>query len=150
MARWHRRILHSEGPTGTAHDRTIERTAIEAAGLGIYDLGAVRRGLGAERIIAYLHGIGRGIGPCASTCLDLTTGEELVISSTDPDVEARKLRVTDLPLALLAAWPRDAAGRPRRPGFNHSGRGDTVDVDELRQVARRAGADAEPAQGTLF
>jgi hypothetical protein len=75
MARWHRRILRSEGPTGTAHDRTIERTAIEAAGLGIYDLGAVRRGLGAERVIAYLHGIGRGIGPCASTCLDLATGE---------------------------------------------------------------------------
>jgi hypothetical protein len=47
-------------------------------------------------------------------------------------------------------WPRDAAGRPRRPGFDQSGRGDTVDVDELRQVARRAGADAKPAQGTMF
>ena len=32
---WHRRVLHSEGPTATAADRTIERTAIEAAGLGI-------------------------------------------------------------------------------------------------------------------
>ncbi|MDP8909984.1 MAG: hypothetical protein M3N47_12925 [Chloroflexota bacterium] len=30
---WHRRVLHSQGPTGTAADRTIEQTAIEAAGL---------------------------------------------------------------------------------------------------------------------
>jgi hypothetical protein len=150
MARWHRRILHSEGPSGTAHDRTIERTAIEAAGLRIYQLAVIRRSLGAERVVAYLHGIGRGVGPCVSTCLDLATGEELVISSTDPDVEARNLRVSDLPPALRAAWPRDAAGRPRRPGFDHSGRGDTINGDELRQVARRAAAAAEPAQGTLF
>jgi hypothetical protein len=81
-----------------------------------------------------LRGIGRGIGPCASTCLDLATGEKLVISSTDPDVEARKLRVTDLP-RRCSPHGRDAAGRPRRPGFDQSGRGDTVDVDKLSQVA---------------
>jgi hypothetical protein len=134
MARWHRRILHREGPTGTAHDRTIERTAIEAAGLGIYDLGAVRRGLGAERVIAYPPRHRPRHRTSASTCLDLATGEKLVISSTDPDVEARKLRVTDLP-RRCSPHGRDAAGRPRRPGFDQSGRGDTVDVDKLSQVA---------------
>jgi hypothetical protein len=148
MSPWHRRVLHREGPTATAADRTIEQTAIEAAGLGIYELAAIRRGLGAERVIAYLHGYGRGSGPCQSTCLDLATGEEIIISSEDADIEARRLRVTDLPPALLAAWPRDAAGRPLRPGYDDSPRGRTVGPDELRRLA--AAVDSAPAQGSLF
>ena len=94
--RWHRRVQYSEGPTRTAADRTIERTAIEAAGLGIYQLALVRRGLGEPRVVAYLGGSGRSIGPCESSCLDLDTGEEFILPSTDPDIEARALRVTEL------------------------------------------------------
>jgi hypothetical protein len=71
-----------------------------------------------------------------------------VISSTDPDIEARRLRVTDLPPALLAAWPRDAAGRPLRPGYDDSPRGRTVGPDELRRLA--TAVDSAPAQGSLF
>ncbi len=145
---WHRRVLHSEGPTGTAADRTIERTAIEAAGLGIYQLALVRRGLDAPRVIAYLGGGGRGIGPCDSECLDLDTGETFTISSTDPEWEARALRVSELPPALLAAWPRDDSGRPIRPGYNDSPSGRTVGPEQLRRLA--AHTDSAPAQTSLF
>lgn len=145
---WYRRVLYAEGPTGTAADRTIERTAIEAAGLGIYELALVRRGLGEPRVVAYLGGGGRGIGPCQSSCLDLRTGEQFTISSTDPDVEARRIRVSELPPALLAAWPRDDSGRPIRPGYDDSPRGRTVGPDQLRRLAARV--DSAPAQASLF
>jgi hypothetical protein len=108
----------------------------------------VRHGLGTPRVVAYLWGCGRGIGPCESTCLDLTSGEEFVVSSTDPDIEARALRVTDLPAALLAAWPRDDSGRPIRPGYNDSANGHTVGPDQLRRLA--ASTDSAPAQASLF
>ena len=145
---WHRRVLHSEGPTGTAADRTIERTAIEAAGLGIYQLALVRHGLGEPRVVAYLGGCGRGIGPCESECLDLHTGETFIVSSTDSEWQARALRVTELPPALLAAWPRDDSGRPIRPGYNDSPSGRTVGPEQLRRLA--ASTDSAPAQGSLF
>jgi hypothetical protein len=145
---WHRRVQYSEGPTGTAADRTIERTAIEAAGLGIYQLALVRRGLGEPCVVAYLGGCGRGIGPCESSCLDLDTGEEFIVSSTDPEWEARPLRVTELPPALLAPWPRDDNGRPIRPGYNDSPSGRTVGPEQLRHLA--ASTDSAPAQTSLF
>ena len=145
---WHRRVLHREGPTGTAADRTIERTAIEAAGLGIYQLALLRHGLGEPRVVAYLGGCGRGIGPCESSCLDLDAGEEFIVSSTDPDIEARALRVTELPPALLAAWPRDDTGRPIRPGYNDGPSGHTVGPEQLRRLA--ATTDSAPAQASLF
>lgn len=145
---WHHRVLHAEGPNGTAAERTIERTAIQAAGLGIYQLALLRHSLGQARVVAYLGGGGRGIGPCESSCLDLRTGEEFIVSSTDPDYEARALRVSDLPPALLAAWPRDDAGRPIRPGYDDSGRGQMVGPEQLRRLARSV--DSAPAQGALF
>jgi hypothetical protein len=145
---WQRRVRHSEGPTGTATDRTIERTAIEAAGLGLYQLALVRRGLGEPRVVAYLGGGGRGIGPCESECLDLDTGEQFTISSTDPEWQARPLRVSELPPALLAAWPRDDGGRPIRPGYDDSPRGRTVGPEQLRRLA--ASTDSAPAQTSLF
>ena len=145
---WHRRVLHSEGPAGTAADRTIEQTAIEAAGLGIYQLALVRRGLGEPRVVAYLGGCGRGMGPCESSCLDLRTGEEFIVSSTDPEWEARALRVSELPPALLAAWPRDDSGRPIRAGYNDSPSGHTVGPEQLRRLA--AATDSAPAQASLF
>ena len=124
---WHRGVLHSEGPTGTAADRTIERTAIEAAGLGIYQLALVRRGLGEPRVVAYLGGCGRGIGPCESECLDLHTGEAFIVSSTDPEWEARALRVTELPPALHSlrghlGYLRGGVGSPAPPVTAASGR----------------------------
>jgi hypothetical protein len=144
---WQRRVLHREGPTGTAADRTIERTAMEAAGLGIYQLALVRRGLGEPRVVAYLGGCGRGIGPCDSECLDLHTARRS--SSPRPtDREARALRVTELPPALLAAWPRDDSGRPIRPGYNDSPSGHTVGPEQLRRLA--ASTDSAPAQRSLF
>lgn len=60
---WHRRVLHAEGPNGTTAERTIERTAIQAAGLGIYQLALLRHGLGEARVVAYLGGSGRGSAP---------------------------------------------------------------------------------------
>ena len=90
------RRFRCDGLTGTVPDGTIKRTAIDAAGRGIYQLALVRRGLGVERVVAYLRGRGRGVGPCPSACLDLQTGEEFVISFNDADVEARRLSVKDL------------------------------------------------------
>lgn len=148
MSAWHRRVLYSEGPTATAADRTIERTAIEAAGLGLYQLALLRRGLGEPRVVACLGGCGRGIGPCESECLDLDSGERLIVSSTDPEWEARALRITELPPALLAAWPRDDSGRPIRPGYNDSPSGRTVGPEQLRRLAART--DSAPAQTSLF
>jgi len=40
---WHHRVLHAEGPNGTAAERTIERTAIQATGLSIYQLARTGR-----------------------------------------------------------------------------------------------------------
>lgn len=145
---WHRRVLHAEGPTATAADRTIEQSAMSAAGIALYGLALVRRGLGQPRVVAQLGAGGRGIGPWDTDCLDLTSGEEFTVSSTDPEWEARRIAVTDLPAALLAAWPRDAAGRPIRPGYNDSGRGQTVGPEQLRRLARTVGS--APAQAGLF
>ena len=57
---WHRRVLHAEGPNGTAAERTIERTAIQAAGLGIYQLALLRHSLGQARVVAWPRGQQRG------------------------------------------------------------------------------------------
>ena len=145
---WHRRVLHAEGPTGTAGDRTIEQSAMSAAGIGLYGLALLRRGLGEARIVAQLGAGGRGIGPWETQCLDLRTGEEFSVSSTDPEWEARRIAVTDLPAALLAAWPRDDAGRAIRPGYNDSPRGQTVGPEQLRRLA--GSVDSAPAQASLF
>jgi hypothetical protein len=145
---WHRRILHAEGPNGTAAERTIEQCAMSAAGVGLYGLAVVRRGLGPERYVAQLGAGGRGIGPWQTDCLDLVTGEEFTVSSTDPDIEARRIAVTELPPALLQAWPRDAAGCPIRPGNHDSPRGHTVGPAQLRRLARTV--DSTPAQASLF
>lgn len=144
---WHRRVLHSEGPTGTAGDRTIEETAMSAAGIGLYGLALVRRGVAAPRYVAQLGASGRGIGPWETRCLDLVTGEEFTVSSTDPEWEARRIAVTDLPAALLAAWPRDVADRPIRPGNNDSPNA-TVGPEQLRRLA--SSIDSAPAQASLF
>ena len=122
---WHRRILHAEGPNGTAAERTIEQCAMSAAGVGLYGLAIVRRGLGAERYVAQLGAGGRGIGPWTTDCLDLVTGEEFTVSSTDPDVEARRIAVTELPPALLAGLatrrrgPPDPSRLQRQPARTH-------------------------------
>lgn len=145
---WHRRVLHAEGPTATAGDRTIEQSAMSAAGIGLYGLALVRHGLGEPRVVAQLSASGRGTGPWETHCLDLTSGEEFTVSSTDPAWEARRIAVTDLPAALLAAWPRDAAGRPIRPGCNDSPSGQTVVPAQLQRLARTV--DSAPAQASLF
>ena len=141
-------MLHAEEPTGSAADRTIEQCAMSAAGVGLYGLAIVRRGLGQERYVAQLGASGRGIGPCETTCLDLVTGEEFVVRSTDRDIEARRITVTELPPALLAAWPRDGAGRPIRPGNNDRPSSRTVGPEQLRRLARTV--DSAPAQASLF
>ena len=146
--RWHRRVPHSEGPTYSAADRTTEENAMSAAGIGLYGLALVRHGLGEPRVVAQLGAGGRGIGPWDTHCLDLTSGEEFTVSSTDPAWEARRIAVTDLPAALLAAWPRDAAGRPICPGFNDSPSRQTVGPKQLRRLARTV--DSAPAQASLF
>jgi len=146
--RWHRRVAHSEGPTCSAADRTIEENAMSAAGIGLYGLALVRHGLGEPRVVAQLGAGGRGIGPWDTHCLDLTSGEEFTVSSTDPAWEARRIAVTDLPAALLAAWPRDAAGRPIGPGCNDSPSRQTVGPKQLRRLARTV--DSAPAQASLF
>jgi len=146
--RWHRRVLHSEGPTCSAADRTTEENAMSAAGIGLYGLALVRHGLGEPRVVAQLGAGGRGIGPWDTHCLDLTSGEEFTVSSTDPAWEARRIAVTDLPAALLAAWPRDAAGRPIGPGCNDSPSRQTVGPKQLRRLARTV--DSAPAQASLF
>ena len=76
---------------GRPHDRA-ERD--EAAGIGLYGLALVRRGLGEPRVVAQLGAGGRGIGPCETDCLDLHTGEEFTVSSTDPEWEARAHRAS--------------------------------------------------------
>lgn len=101
--RWHRRVPHSEGPTCSAADRTIEENAMSAAGIGLYGLALVRHGLGEPRVVAQLGAGGRGIGPWETDCLDLTSGEEFTVSSTDPAWEARRIAVTDLPATTLKA-----------------------------------------------
>jgi len=146
--RWHCRVAHSEGPTCSAADRTIEENAMSAAGIGLYGLALVRHGLGEPRVVAQLGAGGRGIGPWDTHCLDLTSGEEFTVSSTDPAWEARRIAVTDLPAALLAAWPRDAAGRPIGPGCNDSPSRQTVGPKQLRRLARTV--DSAPAQASLF
>ena len=108
----------------------------------------MRRGLGEPRVVAYLGGCGRGIGPCDSECLDLHTGEDVHRLLDRPEWEARALRVTELPPALLAAWPRDDSGRPIRPGYNDSPSGRTVGPEQLRRLA--ASTDSAPAQTSLF
>ena len=142
--RWQRRVLHAEGPTRTAHDRTVEQNALSAAGTGLYGLALLRSGFTPPRVIATLSSYGRGIGPWEATCLDLETGEEFVVSSTDPDLEARRLRVTELPPHILHAWPRNADGRPVSPGEH-------VGPAQLRRIAAAATtADTQPAQQSLF
>lgn len=128
---WQRRVLHAEGPTATAGERTIEQCAISAADVGLYALALVRHDLGQPRVVAKLSAAGRGIGPWQTHCLDLQTGEGFTVCSTDGAWEARRLNVTDLPPALLAAWPRDHNGRPM-----------------LRRLA--GSVDSTPAQGSLF
>jgi len=145
---WQRRVLHAEGPNATAGERTIEQCAISAADVGLYGLAFVRHGLGEPRVVAKLSAGGRGIGPWQTHCLDLQTGEEFTVCSTDGEWEARRLNVTDLPPALLAAWPRDHNGRPIRPGNNDSPRAQTVGPEQLRRLA--ASVDSAPAQGSLF
>lgn len=70
------------------------------------------------------------------------------MSSTDPDFEARALRVRDLPPELLAAWPRDDAGRQLcvgdqvqinhtiKPRYLHGLHGTIIDVDDERATVR--------------
>jgi hypothetical protein len=145
---WHRRVLHAEGPTGSAADRTIEQCAMSAAGIGLYGLALVRHGLAEPRVVAQLGAGGRGIGPWETHSLDLSSGEEFTVSSTDPAWEARRIAVTDLPAPLLAAWPRDDDGRPIRPGCNDSPSRRTVGPEQLRRLA--ASTDSAPAQTSLF
>lgn len=121
---------------------------MSAAAIGLYGLALVRHGLGEPRVVAQLGAGGRGIGPWDTHCLDLTSGEEFTVSSTDPAWEARRIAVTDLPAALLAAWPRDAAGRPIGPGCNDSPSRQTVGPKQLRRLARTV--DSAPAQASLF
>jgi len=135
---WHSRVLYAEGPTRSAGDRTIEQCAMSAAGVGLYGLALLRRGLGPTRVVAQLSAWGRGIGPHETTCLDLETGEQLTVSSTDPDLQARRLRVSDLPPGVLAAWPRDDAGRPLDPGNHDRPSKPTVGPDQLRHIAATA------------
>lgn len=126
--RWHRRVQYSQGPTGTAADRTIERTAIEAAGLASTSSRSCATAWARPR-----RRLPRRLRARHRPVLEHLPGprhrQGVVISSTDPDVEARALRVTELPAALLAAWPRDDRGRPIAPGYDHGPR---------------------PAQGSLF
>lgn len=53
----------------------------------------MRRGSGEPRLVAYLGGCGRGIGPCESSCLDATTRQRTragipVRMIDDPDLNA--------------------------------------------------------------
>lgn len=59
------------------------------------------------------------------------TAEAFIVSSTNPEWEARALRVTELPPALLAAWLRDDSGRPIRPAYNDGPSGRTVGPEQL-------------------
>ena len=79
MSAWHRRMLHREGPghRSRLHDRAHHDRRRRTASTSWRSCA----GLDAERVMAGLRGCGRGIGPCESTCLDLQTGEEFVISS---------------------------------------------------------------------
>lgn len=152
MTRWHTRALQAEGPNGTARERTIARSAICGTGVGIYGLIEVREGLAAPRIAAmlYAHG-GRTDGrhTWQTTCLDLQTAQEFVVSSEHADTQARRLRVTDLPPDLLADWPTHH-GRPLPAGYSDNGR-PYVGLNELRRIARNAAArNAGPVQASLF
>ena len=144
---WARRVEGAEGPDRSAAQRVLAQDAVSAAGVRLYGLALVREGLGEARVVAMLGAQGTA-GTWATTCLDLRTGRELVVSSSDPDVQARRLRVRDLPEDLYAAWPRDSAGQPLRAGYDDSGRGQTVGPRELRRIALQVAH--EPAQGTLF
>jgi hypothetical protein len=52
---------------------------------------------GRTRIVAYLGGRGRGLGPSVSRVVDLRTGEEFEVTDVTEDVAARPLRARNLP-----------------------------------------------------
>ena len=98
--------------------------------------------------MAKLSAGGRGVGPWQTRCLDLQTGEEFTVCSTDGEWEARRLTVSDLPPALLAAWPRDDRCRAEAARQHDRPRAQTVGPEQLRRLA--ASVDSAPAQGSLF
>jgi hypothetical protein len=127
--RWRRRELYQDEPRAIAH------SAITAHAAPLCSLFVVRRGdIGAERLVVLLHGFGRGIGPWEDTVLDLATGEELIISSEDPEWTARRATVAELPPAWLKVWPRHN-GRLVTPGQSDSSTG----APDERWFQRRAG-----------
>lgn len=143
---WHSRILYSEGPTGQASDRVIERDAVGSAISALYQLVLVRHAGDRPRVAAYLWGQGRGIGPSESTCLDLETGEEFVVSSTDPGWEAKRINVDDLPPDVRVAWPVDGKGKSLTPGMHESVSKPVVDQAALRRIAAQAVKNQAPGQ----
>ncbi len=89
---------------------------MRAAGVGLYGLALVRRGHGAPRYVAQLGAGGRGIGPWETDCLDLTSGEEFTVSSTDPEMGGptdRRHRPPRRDLGRLAARRRGPADPSR-------------------------------------
>lgn len=146
---WHRRVLHSEGPTATAADRTIERTAIEAAGLGIYQLALVRRGLGDARRAPSPTSAAADAASAPATASAWTCTPARRSSSPRRTPSGRRERCASPSCrSRLAAWPRDDSGRPIRPGYNDSPSGRTVGPEQLRRLA--ATTDSAPAQTSLF
>ena len=144
MSAWRRRTLYRAGPDG----RVAELAHSAVSDGPLYAVWRVRGLPGGERIVARLSGLGRGIGPWEDTCLDLSTGEELVISSEDADVEARRLTVADFPPALAAVWPRGSNGKLIPPGASASGNGTEIGPARLRKLAGKV--DLTPAQPALF
>lgn len=137
---WERRTLYEPGEGGKAH--TVEEDCVTATGAGVYGLFEVRRiGTRTSRYCARLSGQGAGVGPFESECLDLMTGETFSVSSQQPEFEARKIGLAELPIVLQDAWPR-AGGKPVPPGFREQG--PVVDAEALRRVANRQRVDPLP------
>ncbi|MGA2924581.1 MAG: hypothetical protein ABSG43_01105 [Solirubrobacteraceae bacterium] len=130
-APWRCRTLYRDEP------REIARSAVSAHTAPIGSLLVLRHGqLGVDRLVALLWGGGRGVGPWEDHVLDLRTGEEITVSSEDPEWMARRATVAELPPAWLAEWPH-RNGRPVTPGIDSSETGGGPDERWLRTRARR-------------
>ena len=153
MTGWHRGNdyePHPEHPERPPAGRTAKH-AINAAGGGLYTLYLLRWDdvTKPERYVAYLGGVGRGYGPDVAHVIDLMTGEEFEISNEDKSVEARKIRLTDLPGVVRESWMRDEHDQLIPARMNDQGGGMSRNL--LREIAAGASAAASaPVQETLF
>lgn len=91
-------------------------TAIENANGAVYELFLLRYNKVRTRIVVNMGGASTGKFS-ESKCLDLDTGEDIIITSESEGVEAQKLKVKDLPADIKARWPQDAQGKLKPAGW---------------------------------